>query len=139
MSFITLFIMAQFMNCCLYGGTTVEAVPKVEYPELQTYFRCVEAEEGGNSYECKYMAASVIVNRSREWGITIDEVIYQPYQFAVVRTGSIDKVQVSEETIKACLDALEAPADRVMFFSMGNKHSAWAKVVKVIDGEYFYE
>ena len=126
------------------GETTIPAVPYHDPPKhsayaITTLFKCVEAEEGGNSYDCKYMAASCIVNRAERWGMTLDQVIYQPFQFAVVRNGSIDNVVPTIETKLACLRALREPDDRVMFFSMGNRHFRYAKLIRIIDGEYFYE
>lgn len=119
--------------------------PRVGYGEftdkdIDLLYRCVEAEETGNSYRCKYLAASCIVNRYKKgWSKSIAEVITVPRQFEVVANNRINTVAVTESTIKACNDALDNPEAWVIAFSMGDLHSSWCNLVETIDGEYFYK
>ena len=53
----------------------------------------VHAEAGNQSYEGKLAVANVVLNRmkSKKYPNTIEAVIYQPGQFSVAKSGSLDK------------------------------------------------
>ena len=61
--------------------------------ELKLLACLVHAEAGDQSYEGKLAVANVVLNRvkSRKYANTIEAVIYQPGQFTVARSGSLDK------------------------------------------------
>lgn len=108
--------------------------------DMYWFYKCIEAEEGGNDYRAKYLAACCIVNRWRQgWQGSIEEVIFYPKQFEVVRNKRIYDAMPSEESIAACNAALDEPETWVIAFSMGNLHRAWATPVETVDGEYFYK
>lgn len=107
--------------------------------DMQWLYACVEAEEGGNDYRARYLAACCIINRWHQgWQSSITEVIFAKRQFEVVTNKRIYSVTPSEETIAACNAALDDPETWVIAFSMGDLHR-WAHLVETIDGECFYE
>lgn len=61
--------------------------------ELKLLACLVHAEAGNQSYEGKLAVANVVLNRvkSSKYPNTIEEVIYQPGQFTVSSSGSLDK------------------------------------------------
>lgn len=78
----------------------------------------VYAEAGNQSYEGKLAVANIVLNRVKSWKYpdTIEDVIYQPGQFTVAASGSLDKqlenydsysTQSQLLTIKAARAALE--------------------------------
>lgn len=71
--------------------------------ELDLIARCVEAEAGNQDLYGRQLVVDVILNRleSDEFPGTIEEVIYQKNQFAVVGNGMIDKAVPSELTHEA--------------------------------------
>lgn len=75
--------------------------------ELDLLYRLVEAESGTEPYNGRVAVAQVVLNRvkDRRFPDTITGVIYQPYQFQVVRKGRLN-ITPKESTKKAVHDAL---------------------------------
>ena len=116
-----------------YNGHTAD--------DIWWLYQCVEAEEGINSHRAKYLTACCILNRARMigWGgSTITEVIFAKNQFEVVRNGRIYTVHPSEDTIRACNEALDECEEWVIAFAEGNLHKGWAELSEVHNGEYYY-
>lgn len=69
-----------------------EPEPWYTEEELELLSRVVYTEARGESYECKLMVASVVLNRmqSTHFADTIKGVIYQKNQFLVYKTISLD-------------------------------------------------
>ena len=72
-----------------YEDTTessyVETEPKyyeLTYDEIDMLARLVYLEAGGESYECMKGVASVVLNRMTSTGMSLHDVIYEPYQFS---------------------------------------------------------
>ena len=80
--------------------------------DYDALLRLVEAEASGEDIKGKMLVANVVLNRveSSSFPDTVKEVIYQRHngraQFSPVATGKIDRVAVSEETVKAVERAL---------------------------------
>ncbi|MGN0424341.1 MAG: cell wall hydrolase [Acetatifactor sp.] len=102
----------------------------VEEKELDILRRIVEAEAGGEDLEGKMLVANVVLNRVKEddFPDTIAEVVYQNrngiYQFSPVRSGRIDRVEVSEETVEAVENVLrgEDLSEGALYF-VARKHA----------------
>lgn len=104
--------------------------PRNELPEDFEYFcQCVEAEAGDHDYLGKCYVADVILNRLEQWNLeSITAVINQhrtrangseEWQFEVVKNGRINRVKVSEETRRACMDELkERKNTEILYFCM---------------------
>ena len=75
--------------------------------ELDLLYRLVEAESGTEPYNGRVAVAQVVLNRvnDKRFPDTITGVIYQPYQFQVVRKGRLN-ITPKESTKKAVQDAL---------------------------------
>lgn len=75
--------------------TEIKYRDKVNYTEdeLKLLACLVHAEAGNQSYEGKLAVANVVLNRvkSRKYPNTIKDVIYQPGQFSVAKSGSLAK------------------------------------------------
>ena len=125
------------------GCVTKQIEAQVEWSaeDIAWMEKCVEAEETDMGYRAKYLAASCIVNRARgkSYGEGLEAVIFAPHQFEVVSNGRIYRMEPTEETRRACEEALKNPARWVVGFSQGDLHSGWAEVCEVINGEYFYK
>lgn len=76
--------------------------------EFKLLTRLTEAEAGGEIYEGRVAVAASVLNRveSPAWPNTISKVIYQPGQYSPIQNGYINRVNPSEETIKAVQDAI---------------------------------
>lgn len=90
---------------------------RVEYDditdeELMILYKVCEAEAGGSSESEIGHVASVVLNRviCSKWPNTIEEVVFQPGQFACVSDGHYDKAVPSEKT-KRAVDSVLASGD----------------------------
>lgn len=109
---------------------TEEPVWEIEESELDILQRIVEAEAGGEDLEGKMLVANVVLNRVKEDAFpdTITEVVYQnrngTYQFSPVKSGRIDRVEVSEETVEAVGNVLqgEDSSEGALYF-VARKHA----------------
>lgn len=86
-----------------------------DYDDLQLLSCLIHAEAGSQSYETKLAVANVVLNRMRNSGDGMKSVIYQPSQFTVAASGSLQKQlnrydnyssKAELVTIKAAKDAL---------------------------------
>lgn len=81
--------------------------------DYRTLLKIVEAEAGSEDEEGKLLVANVVLNRvkSDAFPDTVTEVVYQRdggvAQFSPVADGSLEKVEVSGETVSAVERALE--------------------------------
>lgn len=103
---------------------TPQYVIHVSEQDIDTLFRIVEAEAGGEDRTGKLLVANVIINRVRaeEFPDTVTEVVYQKVknvtQFSPVSDGKIETVKVSEETREVVYSALlgEDVSDGALYF-----------------------
>lgn len=83
----------------------------------------VMAESGNQSFRGKYLVACTIVNRSKKYNKSFDEVMYQPGQYAkpyVFKTG-LSTWQKEQETLmfNECVEAVKMALEEtepVMYF-----------------------
>lgn len=81
--------------------------------ELEVLLKIVEAEAGCEDEEGKLLVANVILNRlnSDKFPDSVSEIVFQQEngitQFSPVSDGSYDRVQISEETVRAVGRALD--------------------------------
>lgn len=80
--------------------------------DYQVLLRIVQAEAGICDEKGKILVANVIINRvlSDEFPDSVRDVVYEPSQFQPVSTGSINSVQVTDETVR-CVDRALAGED----------------------------
>lgn len=96
-----------------YQTLEKELVYKLPEEELETLFRIVEAEAGGEDEEGKLLVANVVLNRvgNDKFPDTVTEVVFQQEngvaQFSPIRNGRYWSVNISEETRSAVQRALE--------------------------------
>ena len=80
---------------------------------LEVLLKIVEAEAGCEDEEGKLLVANVILNRlnSDKFPDSVSEIVFQQEngitQFSPVSDGSYDRVQISEETVRAVGRALD--------------------------------
>lgn len=77
-----------------------------DFGDLDLFYRCIEAEAGGEPYNGKIAVAQCIIYTSQRKGISLDEVITAPNQYSCVSDGNIYKVTVSDDSKKAGDEAL---------------------------------
>ena len=81
--------------------------------ELEVLLKIVEAEAGCEDEEGKLLVANVILNRlnSDKFPDSVSEIVFQQEngitQFSPVSDGSYNRVQISEETVRAVGRALD--------------------------------
>ena len=91
--------------------TTTESTTPVATDDFNLLCAVVYCESGAESYEGQLAVANVILNRvkSSAYGNTISEVVYAPYQFAVVGSEKFNSLLAGgapETTVAACQAAL---------------------------------
>lgn len=108
------------------------SVVKITLEELDLFFRLVEAEAGNECMEGKIAVANVVINRIKDsrYPNTIEDVIYQPYQFEPVINGHIYKT-ASADSKQAVLRALRGEqvvsSDTISFWAvyLDGSHELW--------------
>lgn len=99
--------------------------------DLDSLMRIVEAEAGGEDRKGKLLVANVVINRvkNKRFPNNVTDVVYQKAQnvtqFSPVSNGTIDKVNISEETKDVVYSALmgEDVSDGALYF-MARKYAA---------------
>lgn len=99
--------------------------------EMILFYKLVESEATGQSFESKVNVANVILNRveSDQFPNTITSVVYQPRQFSVVSDNRINQVKITNSTIEAVEYAMnnKDTTDGSLFFmnqSIADKDNA---------------
>lgn len=101
---------------------------RLDTAELEVLLKIVEAEAGCEDEEGKLLVANVILNRlkSDKFPDSVSEIVFQREngitQFSPVSDGSYDRVQISEETVRAVGRALEGEdiSDGALYFAARN-------------------
>lgn len=114
--------------------------------ELYYFYRIVQCEIGGGTYESKLRVCQVILNRieSDRFPNNMYDVIFAPGQFTPADNGYIYNATPSDDVIKACNDSLLTSTpdytDGALFFMVGVYDFTWA-TYKFTDesGHSFYE
>lgn len=85
-----------------------QALEKEASADYQVLLNIVQAEAGNCDDKGKILVANVIMNRvkSSVFPDTITDVVYQRSQFSPVQNGSINRVQVTDNTIRCVERAL---------------------------------
>ena len=103
--------------------------------------RCVQAEAGGESAECKEAVATVILNRlycEDKFPDDISDIIYQQNQFVVAPSGS-----VTDETKTAVIMAMinwgtyNQNVPRSCYYFRAGHYPSFGIKYKHIDNTYF--
>lgn len=128
---------------------TEEAAPvediaeEIKADEMELLAQVVEAEAGGEEYLGKCLVVDVILNRvkSEDFPDTITEVIYQPYQFACVLDGGLDRAgyRMQEDDYKAVEQELKEQIDYSIVFFTAEGYSPYCKPCYKVGGHYFGE
>lgn len=103
----------------------------VSEEDIETLFRIVEAEAGGEDRKGKLLVANVVINRvrSRKFPDNVTDVVYQVNksvaQFSPVSNGAINNVDISDETKEVVYSALKGEdASNGALFFMARKYTA---------------
>ena len=97
----------------------------LDMSELEVLLKIVEAEAGCEDEDGKLLVANVILNRlnSDKFPDSVSEIVFQQEngitQFSPVSDGSYDRVQISEETVRAVGRALDREdiSDGALYFA----------------------
>ena len=95
---------------------------KTEYSEIELLERVVEAEAGNQGLMGKRLVVAVIYNRveSEKFPNTIQGVLTSPHQFSTVWNGSVDRVEVTDETRSAIQLEISQRSDKeILYFNNG--------------------
>lgn len=115
-----------------------KAAAVVSYSEqdYQTLLRIVQAEAGICDDRGKILVANVVLNRVKDGGFpnNITDVVYQKAQFSPVSNGSINTVNISDQTVDCVNRALvgEDYSDGALYFM--NRSGSRASAVSWFDG-----
>lgn len=111
---------------------------ELEYDELEYLAACVEAEAGTQGMMGKRLVVDVILNRvdDSRFPDNITDVINAQGQFAVVSNGSINKVDITQETFKAIeLELKQRTDNEILYFRNG--HYGTGKPCYKVNEHYF--
>lgn len=114
------------------------AALRIPYSEAdyQVMLQIVQAEAGGCDSRGKILVANVIMNRVRssEFPDDITSVVYEKSQFSPVSNGSINRVQVTKDTIECVNRALDGEdySQGALYFM--NRSASYDGNVRWFDG-----
>ena len=114
-----------------YGTLEQRFCIDVSDKDLETLFKIVEAEAGGEDRKGKLLVANVVINRvkNKKFPNNVTDVVYQQKQnvaqFSPVSNGTIHTVKVTEDTKDVVYSALrgEDVSEGALFF-MARKYAA---------------
>lgn len=114
--------MQDFIDLEYYGANTPceRTITDEEYDLLLRVCMSECGGKYGEPLEGKVAVVETILNRSEIYGKSIEEVIYEPYQYSIADNGDPD------ETVQQAVDiALEKNTypDNMIYFRAGNYHS----------------
>jgi len=99
---------------------------------------CIFYEARGESLEGKIAVGHVILNRSRERGLTVEEIVKEPYQFSWYKPGIEHKIpQAADGEVSECFEAVTMLWSEIMdgknlkganhYFNPSKVNPSWAK------------
>lgn len=123
--------LASLERVISYGTLEQRFCIDVSDKDLETLFKIVEAEAGGEDRKGKLLVANVVINRvkNKKFPNNVTDVVYQQKQnvaqFSPVSNGTIHTVKVSEDTKDVVYSALrgEDVSEGALFF-MARKYAA---------------
>lgn len=101
--------------------------------EILLMERVTMSEASTEPFEGKVAVAKTILNRAKMYDMSIEQVVYEPYQYSVTDNG-----KPSEEVKRAVLEAIndtELP-DNMIYFKQGEYHG-FGVPYKQIGNHYF--
>ena len=123
---------AKDINIVFVGNEETNVAPE----EYQLLLRVCMSECGGEYGEPldgKIAVVETILNRSEIYGKTIEEVIYEPYQYSVANNGEPDETVI--EAVDIALSSNTYPDDMI-YFRAGYYHS-FGEPYQQIGNHYF--
>ena len=123
---------AQEINIVFIGNEETKVTPD----EYNLLLRVCMSECGGKygePLEGKIAVVETILNRCEIYGKTIEEVIYEPYQYSVANNGEPD--ETVEQAVDIALRENIYPDDMI-YFRTGNYHS-FGEPYQQIGNHYF--
>ena len=123
--------LASLERVISYGTLEQRFCIDVSDKDLETLFKIVEAEAGGEDRKGKLLVANVVINRvkNKKFPNNVTDVVYQQKQnvaqFSPVSNGTIHTVKVTEDTKDVVYSALrgEDVSEGALFF-MARKYAA---------------
>lgn len=105
--------------------------------ELMALITMAEAE--GESEYGKRLVIDTIINRvnSEYFPDTVDEVIYQPYQFESVWNGRVDRCYVDEDICQLVREEMEELTDAYTYFFCAGGYSEYGVPMYQVGNHYF--
>lgn len=123
---------AQEINIVFIGNEETKVTPD----EYNLLLRVCMSECGGKygePLEGKIAVVETILNRSEIYGKSIEEVIYEPYQYSTADNGDPD--ETVEQAVDIALRENIYPDDMI-YFRTGNYHSFGAPYQKI--GNHYF-
>jgi len=123
-----------------YAAPYIQSQYGLSDEECRLLAALVTLEVGSESYECQKAVASVVLNRMYVHNMSLDDVIYEPYQFSVA--PKVKSKEPQESCVNAVNDVLVngiTIPQYVTFFRADDFHD-WGdryKAYKQIDRTYF--
>ncbi len=118
---------------------TDDLAEEMYYDSLELLACCVQAEAGNQSIEGKQLVADVVLNRvdNEDFPDSIENVIKQSGQFAVVGNGRINKVEPSPETWQAVSNEIENRQNSEVVYFKTNSYSTYGTPYRKVGDHYF--
>ena len=122
---------------CISG--TEDDISQFTEEEIELMALITMAEAEGESEYGKRLVIDTIINRvnSEYFPDTVNEVIYQPYQFESVWNGRVDRCYVDEDICQLVREEMEEPTDAYTYFFCAGGYSEYGVPMYQVGNHYF--
>lgn len=118
---------------------TDDATTQFTEDEIELIALITMAEAEGECEYGKRLVIDTIINRvnSEHFPDTVNEVIYQPYQFESVWNGRIDRCYVDEDICELVREEIEELTDAYTIFFCAGGYSQYGVPMYQVENHYF--
>lgn len=118
---------------------TEDDISQFTEEEIELIALITMAEAEGESEYGKRLVIDTIINRvnSEYFPDTVDEVIYQPYQFESAWNGRVDRCYVDEDICQLVREEMEELTDTYTYFFCAGGYSEYGVPMYQVGNHYF--
>lgn len=115
---------------------------EIKEGEMEMLAQLIEAEAGNQDLIGKILVGDVVMNRCKEYKMSVEEVIFAKNQFACIDDGGFDRAGycISEESFEAAKRAYTGDGldDEILFFTAGEYNPYCSPAYKYGDHYFGY-
>lgn len=128
-------------ECDMYTFDTDEQIEEeIRLGEMELLAQLIEAEAGNQDMKGKRLVGDVVMNRCKKFGRSVEEVIFEDFQFSCINDGGFDDAgwYISEDSFEAAKLCYEGETldNKIIFFTAGH-YNPYCTPAYVYGAHYF--